>query len=61
MKVPVSQRTLAGMIGASREKVNRAMKRLVETGEVAYAGSRLIVRDPTRLRRLAEGVIARAG
>jgi CRP-like cAMP-binding protein len=47
-KVP--QETLAGMVGATRSRVNEALAELVDAGHIALAGGLVTVRDPERLR-----------
>ena len=51
----LSQATLAGMIGASRENVNRALRTLADSGHVLVSGMRIIVTDVEGLRALAGG------
>jgi CRP-like cAMP-binding protein len=45
------QGRLAGMLGASRENVNRALVRLLDRGEVVRSGRRLTITDPDELLR----------
>lgn len=49
----ISQRELAGWVGASREAVNKALAHLEAAGLVASEHRRLIVRDLAALRQLA--------
>jgi CRP/FNR family transcriptional regulator, cyclic AMP receptor protein len=49
--VPLSQRTLAGLVAASRENVNRALARLAADGLVRVDDGHLVLLDPERLRR----------
>ena len=49
--IPLSQRTLAGMVGASRENVNRALHRFVELGYIRQARGTITVLKPDELRR----------
>lgn len=49
--VPLTQDDLAGMVGASRESVARALRTLREAGLVATGRRSITVVDPTRLRR----------
>jgi CRP/FNR family cyclic AMP-dependent transcriptional regulator len=49
--VPLSQRTLAGMVGASRENVNRALSRFVELGYIRQSQRAIEVLDRDQLRR----------
>jgi CRP/FNR family transcriptional regulator, cyclic AMP receptor protein len=48
---PLSQRTLAGMVGASRESVNRALSRFVELGYIRQSQGAIEVLDREQLRR----------
>ena len=54
------QQEIAIMINTSRETVSRAIAHLVATGVLEKDFRRLIVRDPTRLRRLASQQAAAA-
>jgi CRP/FNR family transcriptional regulator, cyclic AMP receptor protein len=49
--VPLSQRTLAGMVGASRENVNRALSRFADLGYIRQSRGRIEVVDREQLRR----------
>jgi CRP/FNR family transcriptional regulator, cyclic AMP receptor protein len=49
--VPLSQRTLAGMVGASRENVNRALSRFADLGYIRQSRGRIEVLDREQLRR----------
>jgi CRP/FNR family cyclic AMP-dependent transcriptional regulator len=51
IRIPLSQRTLAGMVGASRENVNRALHRFVELGYISQARGTITVLKPAELRR----------
>jgi CRP/FNR family transcriptional regulator, cyclic AMP receptor protein len=53
IRIPLSQRTLAGMVGASRENVNRALHRFVELGYISQARGTITVLKPDELRRRA--------
>ena len=55
IRIPLSQRTLAGMIGASRENVNRALARFVELGYISQARGTITVLKAEELRRRAAG------
>ena len=46
----VSQRELAGMVAASREKVNRVIAALVEDGAIRQDAGHITILDPERLR-----------
>ena len=52
---PLSQTTLAGMIGASRENVNRALRALSVAGYVRVTGKTIVVTDVGALRALSGG------
>jgi len=52
-----SQQSIASMANVSRETVSRAIHALIKSGIVQKDTSRLIVRDPTLLARLASGEI----
>jgi CRP/FNR family cyclic AMP-dependent transcriptional regulator len=47
----VSQRTLAGMVAARRENVNRALSRFVANGDISMAAGYITVLDAAALRR----------
>jgi len=47
----ISQQTLAGMVGASRSKVNRALAALVASNHISVQEGLIVVSDPERLRR----------
>ncbi len=51
VSLQLPQRTLAAMIGASRENVNRALAVLVDTGDVQIWNTGQVVLDTSRLRR----------
>lgn len=51
----LSQTTLAGMIGATRENVNRAMRALSDSGHVRVSGMTIVVPDVDVLRAIAGG------
>ena len=50
----VTQSTLAGLIGASRENVNRALVRLTADGVIDQRDGFIVIRDEAALRRRAE-------
>jgi CRP/FNR family transcriptional regulator, cyclic AMP receptor protein len=54
IRIPLSQRTLAGMVGASRENVNRALHRFVELGYISQARGTITVLKPDQLRRRSQ-------
>jgi CRP/FNR family transcriptional regulator, cyclic AMP receptor protein len=47
----ITQRTLAGMVAASRENVNRALSRLQARGDIAMEGGYISILRPTELRK----------
>lgn len=47
----ISQGTLANMVGASRENVNRAILRLIRLGDVRRSGSTIVIPKVEELRR----------
>ena len=51
IRIPLSQRTLAGMVGASRENVNRALHRFVELGYISQSRGTITVLKQDELRR----------
>jgi CRP/FNR family transcriptional regulator len=51
IRVRVSQRTLAGMVAARRENVNRALSRFAAHGDISIAGGYITVLDAAALRR----------
>jgi len=51
IRIPLSQRTLAGMVGASRENVNRTLHRFVELGYISQARGTITVLKPDELRK----------
>jgi CRP/FNR family transcriptional regulator/CRP/FNR family cyclic AMP-dependent transcriptional regulator len=51
IKIRLPQRTLAGMVGASRENVNRALARLSDHGDIAVESGHIIVLRPAELRK----------
>ena len=48
---PYTQGELAGMIGASRQSVNRLLSEFVADGLVRFEGDELVIPDVARLRR----------
>src|SRR5262249_61702882 len=54
INLKVSQATLAAMIGASRENVNRALAELAAQHLIDTRAGQLIILDPARLRALAQ-------
>jgi CRP/FNR family cyclic AMP-dependent transcriptional regulator len=53
IRMRVSQRTLAGMVAASRENVNRTLARLSALGDISMSGGYITVLDPVALGRRA--------
>jgi CRP-like cAMP-binding protein len=51
----LSQSILAGLIGATRENVNRTLKTLSASGHVLISGPNILVPNTERLRELAGG------
>ena len=51
--LPLSQRTLAGLVGASRENVNRALSRFGSLGLLKVERGRITLLRPEELRRRA--------
>jgi CRP/FNR family transcriptional regulator, cyclic AMP receptor protein len=49
--VPLSQRTLAGLVGASRENVNRALGRFASLGVIRLERGHITLLRPEELRR----------
>ena len=47
----LTQRTLAGMVAASRENVNRALSRLSARGDIALEGGYISILRPAELRK----------
>ena len=53
IRMRLSQGTLAGMVTASRENVNRSLSRFVSEGLVRLDSGYITIVDPSRLRRYA--------
>jgi len=51
--LPLSQRTLAGLVGASRENVNRALSRFASLGFIEIGRGRITLLRPDELNRRA--------
>jgi CRP-like cAMP-binding protein len=51
IRVPISQRNLAGLIGASRENVNRALSRFASVGVINLERGHITLLRPDELRR----------
>jgi CRP/FNR family cyclic AMP-dependent transcriptional regulator len=50
-QIAVSQKTLAGLVGASRENVNRALSRFASLGAISLDRGRITLLRPEELRR----------
>jgi CRP/FNR family cyclic AMP-dependent transcriptional regulator len=50
-QITVSQKTLAGLVGASRENVNRALSRFASLGAISLERGRITLLRPDELRR----------
>jgi CRP/FNR family cyclic AMP-dependent transcriptional regulator len=55
LDLQLTQAQLAARLGTVRELVARALGHLEQSGVLSRKGSRVVVRDPVRLRALAEG------
>lgn len=53
IRVRLTQRTLAGMVGASRENVNRALARLVARGAIVLENGYITIAKPAELKKHA--------
>jgi CRP-like cAMP-binding protein len=51
----LTQGELAGMVGASRETVNRALRGFERDELIRWEANRILITDPERLRARAEG------
>jgi DNA-binding GntR family transcriptional regulator len=47
----LTQRTLAGMVAASRENVNRALSRLTSRGDILQEAGYITIVRPAELRK----------
>src|SRR5436190_2024844 len=56
----ISQSTLAAMVGASRENVNRAVAVLAADGTLRVDRGRYVIADPDRVRRVIAGATTAA-
>jgi CRP-like cAMP-binding protein len=54
--LPLSQADLAGWLGASRGRLNRALSHLVKLGILRVDGQQILILDRSQLERLAEGL-----
>jgi len=55
LDLQLTQAQLAARLGTVRELVARALAQLHQAGVVSRQGARVVVRDPARLRAIAEG------
>lgn len=55
--LPLSQTEIAGWLGASRGRLNRALSQLEQMGLLRVNGQQLQILDRSRLERMAEGLI----
>jgi len=53
IEMRLSQRTLASMVAASRENVNRALSRFAEHGDIRQDGGLITILRPAELRKRA--------
>jgi CRP-like cAMP-binding protein len=51
----LTQGELAGMVGASRETVNRALRGFEQRGLIRWEANRILIMQPEQLRARAEG------
>jgi CRP/FNR family transcriptional regulator len=51
IEMRLTQRTLAGMVAASRENVNRALSRLVGRGDIIQEAGYITIVRPAELRK----------
>jgi CRP-like cAMP-binding protein len=51
VQLTVTQKELAGMIGATRESINKALRALREKGLISLSGSTLLIQDMEALKR----------
>jgi CRP-like cAMP-binding protein len=54
IRMRISQRTLAGMVAASRENVNRTLARLTALGDISMSNGHITVVDPDALARRSD-------
>ena len=47
----ITQKDLAGMVGATRESVNKALRALREKGLISFSGSTLVIQDMEALKK----------
>ncbi len=51
----VSKKTLAGYLGTVPETLSRAFRQLLDEGMISYEGSRIVIVDPGRMRKILHG------
>lgn len=51
ISIPLSQRELAGMVGATRESINKELRVLKEKGIITISGNKIYINDLERLRK----------
>ena len=57
LELSLSQSEIAGWVGASRGRVNRALHTMQEQGLVRLAGPQIFIQDLARLVKMAEGLL----
>lgn len=50
INVDLTQTELATMVGATRERINKALTAFREQGLIEFRGKKIVIRDPARLR-----------
>jgi CRP-like cAMP-binding protein len=55
IEVELTQEELAGMIGATRPRVNKLLGFFEDQGAIARSGRRIVIREPELLRRWVSG------
>jgi CRP/FNR family transcriptional regulator, cyclic AMP receptor protein len=55
IELRISQAEIAGLVGATREKVNRQLRDWCRSGILAFDEGHLMILDPSALRAIAEG------
>jgi CRP/FNR family transcriptional regulator, cyclic AMP receptor protein len=55
IEVPLTQEELAGMIGATRPRVNKLLGHYEDRGAIARRGRHIVIRQPALLRRWSSG------
>ncbi len=57
----LTQQELAGLVGASRESVSRALSKLADEGVLRVFRGRLVIDQPEQLKRIVEGRDRKSG